>query len=505
MVISITEAGEVEAERRRVIANELTWPVVIKKVVEEGSVVQEGQTIILFECKELIDAIQQQQITVTNASNEYTQARENLELKRKELDNNVRKAEQAVRDAEEDLQRYLEGQWPIDKSDAESAITLARRDLALAQDQLEFKKKANEDPELKQPYSTNEIRADELAVDRLKMALEKAISARDMLVKYDHPRQVRKFEIAVSDAGLDLERARIEAKTQLMVAQAKAQAEKATFDMKQAKLDELLEDQRKLEVKADRAGLVIYDTGGSRWRPSNVQVAVGERISSRQQLMIIPDMTSLQVETKVYEAVIDQVRIGQKAFIRLDARPDVTLTGQVAKVGAVPNSQDRFWNPDVKVFDVTVKFDDPEAVKDLKPNMTAQVELELARLADVLSVPVAAVFTEQEQTYTWKVDGAQRRKLPVKVGRTNETRVVIRSGLSQGERVLLAPPTGAVAPSGPQQGEADGEQQQAPPAPAVGGQGGPGEGAPAAQAPSAPRRQRNARARPGGRRGGSRP
>ena len=56
-----------------------------------------------------------------------------------------------------------------------------------------------------------------------------------------------------------------------------------------------------------------------------------------------------------------------------------------------------------KVFSVIVKLD--QRVEGLKPGMTAEVELVLARLVDVLSVPVAAVFTEQEKTYCWRLDG----------------------------------------------------------------------------------------------------
>ena len=74
--------------------------------------------------------------------------------------------------------------------------------------------------------------------------------------------------------------------------------------------------------------------------------------------------------------------------------------------------------------------------------MTAQVELVLARLVDVLSVPVAAVFTEQEKTFCYRVNGGRPEQVNVKVGRMNDKRVEIASGLAKGDRVLLAPPSG---------------------------------------------------------------
>ncbi|HOD82002.1 MAG: putative efflux system component YknX [Planctomycetes bacterium ADurb.Bin126] len=439
LVISVIEGGEVEAEQRKTISNSLTWPVVIKTVVPEGTTVHEGDTIIEFECKELMDAISTQKITVTGAENAYTAARENLVLKKKELDNKVQKAEQAVLDAQEDLRRYKEGQATIDENEARSAVLLAEGDLALAKEKLAFKKKANANPELNNPYSQNEIQSDELSVARLELSLTKAKTSLEMLQKYDHARELRKLNIAVNDAQLELERAKLEARTQLLVSEAEEQAKKATLDMQKGKLDDYLEDEKKLVVKAEKTGLVVYDTGSRGWSGSDVIVDVGQRINPRQQLMIIPDMTTLQIKTKVYEAIIDQVAAGQEAFVRMDARPDLTLKGTVHRVGVLPASQNRWLSPNVKIFDVIVRLDDPKTLGGLKPGMTSKVELVLARLENVLSVPVAAVFTEQDRTFVWRVKNGSQERVPVQVGRMNESRVIVTSGLSEGEKVLLAP------------------------------------------------------------------
>jgi len=438
LVISITEAGELESERKKVISNQLRWPVVIREVVPEGTRVKKGETIIRFECKELSDAITQQELDVTTAKNKYIQVSNNLILKRKEMDLMVRKAKQALIDAKADLTRYLEGDWPVQLNDARSAIKLAKRDLELALDDLNFKKKVNANPELDSPYSQSEIKADELKVERLQLKLKRAETELEILMKYNHPREKSRLEMAVADAQISLERAKLEAKTQILLAEADEKAQKTRLDMKMSKLEKLLEDERKLLVRAGQEGLVVYDTGGSRWRPSNVVVEVGEQIRPRQQLMIIPDMTTLQVSTKVYEAMIDQVKIGQQAFIRLDAKPDVVLTGKVARVAVLPDSQNRWLSPGVKVYKVIVKFD--RLPKGLKPGMTAQVQLILARLEDALSVPMAAVFTEQEKTYCWRVSGSSIERVPVKIGRMNDVRVQIVAGLSEGDRVLLSPP-----------------------------------------------------------------
>jgi len=442
LVVSLTEAGEIEAEKSKVISNEISWPVVIKEIVEDGTMVKPGQTIVQFECKELLDAIAQQQLDVTAAENRYIQASQDLKMRIKELANNVEKAQQDLLAARENLRKYEEGVWPTQLGDAESDIKQAEGNLALAKDRLEFKLKANEDPELNSPYSENEIRSDKLELERLEQKLEKAKSNLRMLKEYTHPQELRRLKWAVVEAEAALERAKMEQQTGRLVAEANEKSKKRELDMRKARLEELLEEQKKLTIKADKEGLVVYDTGRrNRWSTNDIVVAVGEKIARRQQIMIIPDMSTLQVSTKVYEAVVDQVYEGIPAYIRLDAKPDLLLTGKVAKVSTLPDSQNRWLNPGVKVFEVIVKFDPGQNLEGLKPGMTAQVELTLAKLDNVLRVPIAAVFSEQDQTYCWRIDNdGLPHKVPVKVGRMNDAYVQILSGLSEGDRVLLTEP-----------------------------------------------------------------
>ena len=55
MIVSITASGEVMAQKKRMIANNLPYSVVIAERVDEGANVAAGDLIIRFECKELLD------------------------------------------------------------------------------------------------------------------------------------------------------------------------------------------------------------------------------------------------------------------------------------------------------------------------------------------------------------------------------------------------------------------------------------------------------------------
>ena len=465
LIVSVTESGEVKPEKRKVISNEIRYPVIIKELVEEGDRVKKGETIITFECRELLDEIEGKKLAVTNAKNTYLQADENVELDKKEQDNLVRRAEQAVVDAEADLRRYMEAGGPVKIDDANSAIHTARRDLALAEDRLNFKLKVNADEELNKPFSENDIEVEKLSVEKLKIALRKAVSEYGMLLKYDDPREKRTLQMAVEDAKLALERAKHTAKSKLLTSETDRETKKVALDLQTRQLDDLLQDANKLVIVAEEEGLVVYDTGGSRWRPTDTVVEVGAKVSPRQQLMIIPDMTTLLIKTKVYEAIIDQVKPGLKAHVRLDARPDSVLPAHVVKVGVLPDSQHDWLNPGVKVFKVDIDLD--EDVPDLRPGTSAQVEIELLRLSNVLSVPVAAVFTEQERTCCYRSVNGRVDRAEVKLGHMNDTRVQILSGLTEGDEVLLNPPISAEGGAGQKKEEKqdEGDEPQPPQGP----------------------------------------
>lgn len=442
MLVSVTESGEIKAEQREVITNPVRWSVIIKELADEGTIVQEGQLIIRMECKELDDAIVDQELRARSAGDEYQTANNKLVIAREVTRNKVAKAAQAVRDAEDDLKKYVDGQWPVKQAEAKGRILLAKGKHELAVDKLQSMVAINADPELKTPYSKSEMEGQKLDVERLGLELENAESEKRILEEYTHQRTLRDKQIAVTDAELGLKTTELEAETDVRLAVAAEDSARIRKTRQEDRFKELQEDAEKLTVMAKKPGLVVYETRRRRWhRP--ITIAVDEKISSSQQLMIIPNMKTLQAETRVYEAVRQQVTPGLPALIQLDARPGKVLLGEVTKVAPLPDSQNPWLSPGVKVYPTVVKFKNELDIEDLKPGMSAEVEIILAQLKDVLSVPIAAVFADGEQTYCFRVDekGNYQRTI-VTLGRTSETRAEIVSGLSEGDSVLLAPPEG---------------------------------------------------------------
>ena len=197
-------------------------------------------------------------------------------------------------------------------------------------------------------------------------------------------------------------------------------------------------------IEAERPGLVVYggsDQGSSRFRSSNQEaIQEGATVRERQPILTIPDMREMAVSVDIHESAVQRVAVGQPAVVHIDAFPDARLTGEVIKVAVVADSANSFMNPDLKVYPSQVRI---EGTHDwLRPGMSAQVEILVANLEDVVYVPVQAVsyFGSDQVVYVSRGGAVERRV--IEVGDFSDSFIEVVSGLEQGEEVLLLPPRG---------------------------------------------------------------
>lgn len=188
-----------------------------------------------------------------------------------------------------------------------------------------------------------------------------------------------------------------------------------------------------------------------------LSVQQGETLAaglSAPTVIIVADLSRLQIDAYVDETDIGKVRLGQRASCSVDAFPDRTFSGKVQKIAAGSTIQQG-----VVTYDVTIAIQDPDEV--LRPDMTANVNIETGRRSNVLLVPAVAVQAgaSGSTVNVIKTDGGQRQTVPVKVktGGTDGVYVEIKSGLKEGDKIVLAgmttgPARGPNSPFGPSGG-----------------------------------------------------
>jgi len=190
-------------------------------------------------------------------------------------------------------------------------------------------------------------------------------------------------------------------------------------------------------IVAKKTGLVVYGGGNSEgyFYGGQEQIREGATVRERQPIITIPDMKQMSVKVKIHESYIKKVAKGIKARIQVDAFPEEKLTGEVIKVAVLPDSQNRWMSPDLKVYVTTVSIDNTHDW--VKPGMSAKVEILVKQLGNVVHIPLQAVAPKSGKQICYVVKGNKAEEREIEVGDFNDAFIEIKSGLKEGEKVLL--------------------------------------------------------------------
>lgn len=198
----------------------------------------------------------------------------------------------------------------------------------------------------------------------------------------------------------------------------------------QGKIDYYEEAKRKFEVKAPVAGMVVYipKRNGDRWE-------VGEGIWMLAKIMKIADISTLRVEANVLEVDSAKIAAGHPAEVSVDAIPGLSFSTEIREIGRIVH--ERSVQDPSKVFDAYLPLN-LENTEGLRPGMGVKVQIETDVLEGALTVPLESVRAGSEGTWVEVVGaGGATEKRRVILGARNRQRVVVQSGLEEGEVVSL--------------------------------------------------------------------
>ena len=159
--------------------------------------------------------------------------------------------------------------------------------------------------------------------------------------------------------------------------------------MDAARRDLAMEELEYCVIKAERSGMVIYPSA-AQWKNAP-EIEEGATVHKDQVLLLMPDLSKMQVKVGIHESIIDRIKPGLAARVTL---PDKTLDGEVSSVAPVTRPAG-WWTGNVVKYDTIVEL---PSVEGLKPGMSAEVEVIMDRHEDVLTIPVAAVVETRRET-----------------------------------------------------------------------------------------------------------
>jgi HlyD family secretion protein len=206
------------------------------------------------------------------------------------------------------------------------------------------------------------------------------------------------------------------ARSDAKVAEVSVAAAQAQLDQAQAALEQARVNLSHTVIASPVSGIVL-----------SRNVEVGQTVAAGLQaptlFVIARNLDTLQLNARVDESDVGRVKPSQAVTFAVDAYPGKTFTGKVRQVRLQPTVTNN-------VVSYTTVIDVPNPDQELKPGMTATLEIEVARADDVLQVPAAALRFAPTEAVLSSTGGGPVPNAGQKNGRGGQVWVRTANGLS---------------------------------------------------------------------------
>lgn len=163
-------------------------------------------------------------------------------------------------------------------------------------------------------------------------------------------------------------------------------------------------------------------------------VVAAASVNSGTTLMTVANLDKLLVQTHVNQVDVARLKVDQPVKLKADSLKDVNMSGKIsfiAPVATVKNS--------VKGFDIEATIENPNAR--LRPGMTVNLNIPIAKADSAVAVPISAVFRgDGNKKVVYVRNGVATERREVRIGVTNFDYAEIKDGVQEGEVVMLIEP-----------------------------------------------------------------
>ena len=167
---------------------------------------------------------------------------------------------------------------------------------------------------------------------------------------------------------------------------------------------------------------------------TEVDIMPGDQVSPAMNAFRLDNVGRLLVDVLVSEVDINSIQAGQPVNLSFDAILDKQYTGVVDQVAPVGDAIQG-----VVQFNVTVELSDADP--NVKPGMTAAVNIIVNQVSDALLVPNRAVRLVNGQRVVYILNNSQLQQVNVTLGASSDTSSQVVGGdLKEGDQVVLNPP-----------------------------------------------------------------
>jgi len=389
--VTVTEPGTLESSENTEIRCKVRGQNTITSVVESGSIVKEGDELLRLDT-----------LLIEEQIHERTKYAHWCKAGEVQLKAHMNRSKLAVK-------AYMEGEFVERLTELEKLMAIAKSSVLTARNMLDHDRMMAE----RGYVSSLKVEQREFWLSQAKMNLVIQQTNIDVLKRFTKAERMERLQGELKSA----------------TAEYKAAAERTFAD--EHRRDTAIEEFKYCVIKAPRGGMVIHPKA-ARWKNAP-EVQEGATVYKNQVLLLMPNLDKMQIKIGIHESILKRITPGLKARVTL---PDRTLEGEVVSVAKVARPAG-WWSGNVVKYDAVIQL--PQS-QDLKPGMSAEVEVLIASRKNVLTVPVAAIVeTENKQTFCWINTPLGIQKQTLQTGENNDKFVEVLSGLAAGQEVVLNP------------------------------------------------------------------
>ena len=434
--VRLTKDGELQSVNNIDVINKVEGSNTIQELVNEGTFVHKGDVLVTLDSSTIQKTYDQSLLDLQAAEANLSAAKEAKEIQEATNVANLQEAELGLEVANLDLREYLDGIAPQAESEAKTKFEMAKimvenkeQDLAITRTLF-----------AKGFVTAVDVKKGELDLLTVKNDLKKAETDQKVLLEYTNAKNLATKKSAVAQAQQKVELTKKENNANLNRYITALRAAEQTLDLRKQLTDKSKEQLDNCTIKAPADGLVVYASSSS--RSGDDQIKEGSTVRMRQVICRLPDTTAMKAVIRVQEGQVSKLRVDDNNPMRATVKIvgfNKPVGANISRISVLADSSQRFWNPDVKEYPVDLVLD--ETPPNVKPGLSAQVEVLVDRRPHVLAVPLVSIYAQGSKSFVFvRGENGEPRPVEIKMGATNDTYAEVVSGLTVGQQVMLLQP-----------------------------------------------------------------
>lgn len=158
------------------------------------------------------------------------------------------------------------------------------------------------------------------------------------------------------------------------------------------------------------------------------EIQEGEEVRSGMPVVNVVNPSMMRVRSKVNQADINDLKVGQSVRMGLDAYPSLSFNGRVSQIS--PLAVRSTLSAKVRTFITLINVEGSHP--NLMPDLTASLNVELARVTRALVVPRDSIRYDGDKAFVRVRSGSRFEDRAVTVADLSAHEAVISSGLDDG-------------------------------------------------------------------------